>query len=192
MQVTWNNLLEEVKLLKPQFDAIEEKIQDGIFLFGAGQFGQTSLEYLQEKNYNVASFIDNSIQKHGKDVNGINVIPLSHLRIQIQSLTLLNNKQNTRDNGKIATYSIDCFFDNIPVTFFKVDIEGFEMRLLYSAKKTILKNNPKIAICTYHKSSDIFDFIDFIKQLVPEYRFALRHHSYSLLETVLYCWCEDE
>lgn len=71
-------------------------------------------------------------------------------------------------------------------TFIKMDIEGAELQALKGAKETMLNNKPKLAICVYHKPEDILEIPLFIKELVPEYRLFLRHHSLGDGETVLY------
>lgn len=73
------------------------------------------------------------------------------------------------------------------VTMIKMDIEGSELEALKGARETILRDKPKLAICIYHKPEDLWEIPLYIKELVPEYRFYLRHHDAGgLSETVLY------
>jgi hypothetical protein len=62
--------------------------------------------------------------------------------------------------------------------------------LLKGARSSIRQQKPKIAICVYHYPTDIPDIANYLAELVPEYQFALRHHSPQLMETVLYCWAD--
>lgn len=71
-------------------------------------------------------------------------------------------------------------------TFIKMDVEGSEMNALRGAKETILRNKPKLAICIYHKNRDFIEIPTWIHKLVPEYKLYVRHHSFSVNETVLY------
>ena len=73
-------------------------------------------------------------------------------------------------------------------TFLKADIEGCEWEMLLGAQNIIQRNQPKIAISIYHNIYDFFRIPQFLKQLVPEYQFAVRHHWNSFSETVLYCY----
>jgi methyltransferase, FkbM family len=73
-----------------------------------------------------------------------------------------------------------------PVTMIKMDIEGSELESLKGAKQTIQRDKPKLAICIYHKTEDLWEIPLYIKELVPEYRLYIRHHDLNHLETVLY------
>lgn len=76
------------------------------------------------------------------------------------------------------------------ISFLKADVEGMEMPLLRGAAETIRKYRPKLAICVYHYPTDIPVISRYLQSLVPDYRFALRHHSPQFMETVLYAWIE--
>lgn len=92
-----------------------------------------------------------------------------------------------RENSlQIEVLPLDDFLEGKPVTFIKMDIEGSELQALQGAKETILAHKPKLAICVYHKSSDFLTIPQYIKSLVPEYRFYLRQYSTKWNETVLF------
>lgn len=73
-------------------------------------------------------------------------------------------------------------------TFIKADIEGFEWDMLHGAAQAIQRDKPNLAICIYHSIFDYVRIYRYLKELVPEYRFAVRHHWNSFDETVLYCY----
>lgn len=75
-------------------------------------------------------------------------------------------------------------------TFLKADIESYEYKMILGAREGIQENHPLLAICIYHNAVDLYSIPLLIKSLVKEYHMAVRHHSNSLLETVLYCWCD--
>lgn len=82
--------------------------------------------------------------------------------------------------------SLDSVLHDEEITFLKMDIEGSELNALKGAKLTIQMHKPKLAICVYHKPEDILVIPKYIKTLVPEYKFYLRHYSSYNTETVLY------
>lgn len=86
----------------------------------------------------------------------------------------------------VNTYRLDDFAENITVGFIKMDIEGAELDALQGAEKTIQRDKPLLAICVYHRRGDVLTITNYIQNLVPEYRFWLRHYGPTRGETVLY------
>jgi FkbM family methyltransferase len=107
---------------------------------------------------------------------------------QITNLTLRDNPGAAGE--KIKVVSLDHFLQGRRVSLLKADVEGMEMALLKGARETIGRHKPKLAISVYHYPNDIPDIANYLAALVPDYRFALRHHSPQLMETVLYCWLD--
>lgn len=87
---------------------------------------------------------------------------------------------------QVPVRAIDDTPECLNATFIKMDVEGSEMNALRGAKETILRNKPKLAICIYHKNRDFIEIPTWIHKLVPEYKLYVRHHSFSVNETVLY------
>lgn len=86
----------------------------------------------------------------------------------------------------IPVRAIDDVSECHDATFIKMDVEGSELDALQGARKTILRNKPKLAICIYHKHRDFIEIPKWIHNLVPEYSLYVRHHAFSVNETVLY------
>ena len=74
------------------------------------------------------------------------------------------------------------------MTLIKADIQGMEMDLIEGAKNIIKNQKPKLAICAYHLPSDLYLLPKRIREINPDYRFALRSHSNNYSEMVLYCY----
>ncbi|WP_426991247.1 FkbM family methyltransferase [Methylomonas sp. CM2] len=105
-----------------------------------------------------------------------------------QSLNLVATAADRDDLPTSAVYSLDDYLQGEPATLIKADVEGLEMALLRGAAATIRRYGPKMALSVYHFPSDIFEIPAYVRSLDSSYRFALRHHSPLLMETVLYCW----
>lgn len=92
------------------------------------------------------------------------------------------------DDGTSArVMTLDSYLDGRPVSFIKADVEGMEMELLRGAEQTIRTFRPKLAISAYHYPNHLFEIAEYVRTLVPEYRFRLRLHVPLFGDFVLYC-----
>lgn len=73
-----------------------------------------------------------------------------------------------------------------PVSFLKMDLEGWEMRALAGARGHLLHDSPKLAIAVYHDSPDLRHVFEFIKGLGIPGKFYLRHYTQGWSETILF------
>lgn len=94
-----------------------------------------------------------------------------------------NSNEST---SMIHVVNIDAIPEARKATYIKMDIEGAEWDALHGAFQTITKNKPKLAICIYHSDEDMIRLIEYIHEIVPEYKLYVRHHSKGKVETVLY------
>lgn len=95
----------------------------------------------------------------------------------------------------IRTTTVDDMVGDEKTGFIKMDIEGSEFSALHGARKVIVRDKPLLAISVYHLGGDMLAIMDYLHQLVPEYRFWLRHYSVGGADTVLYAstnlWNKD-
>lgn len=70
--------------------------------------------------------------------------------------------------------------------FVKMDIEGFELKALKGAQRSIKQFQPALAISLYHKPEDLFEIPLWIKSTFPNYSLYLDHFTIHREETVLY------
>ena len=94
---------------------------------------------------------------------------------------------NEHGTKEIKCKSIDNIVNGNPVTIIKMDIEGSEYEALQGARNTIIRYQPILMICVYHKPNDIFKLTNLILSMREDYNLYIRHHSFSRYETVLYC-----
>lgn len=74
------------------------------------------------------------------------------------------------------------------ISLLKLDVEGHELSILRGALGHLQKDHPRIASCAYHLPTDLIDLPRFIAGLDAGYRLALRHHSNTRYDTVLYAF----
>ncbi len=90
----------------------------------------------------------------------------------------------------VPVTSLDAYFKGMPTnrwpTFIKMDIEGAEREALLGAAEVIKARKPKLAICAYHKTEDVYELPQAILSIRGDYRFALRQYEHGDYETVLY------
>lgn len=86
----------------------------------------------------------------------------------------------------IESVVLDDFACKGRITYIKMDIEGAELEALEGAVHIITTCKPKLAISIYHKKKDIWKIPHLILTYCPDYRFYLRHYSFSEYDTVLY------
>ena len=162
--------------------------------------GDTILKYIAftngiyKKIFAFEPNLENSLQLKEK------IYGLSHIEVINKGTWKENDILEFEMNGsashivsdgkiKIPVTTIDDVLRNEKVTFIKMDVEGSELESLEVASCTINSNMPKLAICCYHKKSDIINLYQYIKgfnKADMKYQFYLRHHSNSVYETVLY------
>ncbi len=180
------------------FDVFSPNPEGNEVFVDAGAYdGQTTLDFIEWTggNYKVAYTLEPIkemcpvIQKKLADHKNISIIQTAAWK-QKEWLYFDDDKTSScmTDNGALAipASDIDSIVGDETVTFIKMDIEGCEMEALEGAKKTILRDHPRLAICIYHKDMDVIDIAAYLLELVPDYRFHIRHYSSHMWETVLY------
>lgn len=93
----------------------------------------------------------------------------------------------TDDGTSASVMTLDSYLQGRPVSFIKADVEGMEMELLRGAEQSIRTFRPKLAISAYHYPNHLFEIAEYVRALVPEYRFRLRLHVPLFGDFVLYC-----
>lgn len=83
--------------------------------------------------------------------------------------------------------SIDQILFDAKPNYIKIDVEGAEHNVLAGAQRTIQEYRPLLAVCLYHRPSDLWELPLFIHSLLADYEMYLRVYGDMLLETVLYC-----
>lgn len=161
--------------------------------------GQTSILFSQKCNYDKIflfepnkKYID--ISKANLEKNNVRDYEIIPYGLWDEETTLefsgsgvaFKVSNNSNNSTTLPVTTLDACLKDIPVTFIKMDIEGSEYKALRGAKEIISKHKPKLAISIYHKKEDLLQIQQYIKSLVPEYRYFLRHYQTDFSETILY------
>lgn len=72
------------------------------------------------------------------------------------------------------------------ISLINADIEGNELDLLKALKKIIVRDRPVLAICAYHKRSDLIELPEYLNGIVKDYSFVMRKYAGY---TVASCEC---
>jgi FkbM family methyltransferase len=85
----------------------------------------------------------------------------------------------------------DMLREDPPPTFIKMDIEGAEPLAIAGAAQTIAKHRPFLAICLYHRQSDIWQIPLQIRSITSRYNLYLRRYSDDAWEQLVYAVPKD-
>lgn len=85
----------------------------------------------------------------------------------------------------VETATVDAAIPD-PVTFIKMDLEGWEIKALAGCEQHIRQDRPKLAIAVYHRASDFREIWRYVRALHPDYRVFLRHYTQGWSETVMF------
>lgn len=172
---------------------------------GGACYGDTALYFAHNTQSKVFSFefLDENINIFNKnmDLNPkykdyVTLVPKPLSKVSGEKLYAISNGPGTsvtkqyKDGAKeFETISIDDFVAQNrieKIDFIKLDVECSEEAVLRGAIKTIRKFKPKLAICVYHKEDDLWTIPQLIKEILPEYKLYLDHHTINFTETLIY------
>ncbi len=153
------------------------------------------MERLRKQSWSAIAFevdrenfsqIETNLKRYGIDCVKVINAGVGKENAIAPSTSYFNCRQNSAAY-EVQTVSLDKALLGITPTFIKMDIEGYELDALAGAKETIFKHHPKLAICSYHTTSQLLEVPLFILDNFPDYRLHMRHHSAGTLwETVCY------
>jgi FkbM family methyltransferase len=117
---------------------------------------------------------------------------LNDLDFSAHSIYQKRKKKETRlriEFEKVKALKIDTLVEELGlerVDFIKMDIEGAEVDALIGAEETISQFKPKLAICTYHRSTDPIEIRKILSKYNPNYKFKEIERG----EKTLFAWDE--
>ncbi|WP_297417017.1 FkbM family methyltransferase [Clostridium sp.] len=163
-------------------DTVEEFLKNVDYKF--------SRMFLFELNKSIYEELKENISEYSKEIIEKIITYNYGLSSKEENITYSdgNSGSSIMENGELCgkVIDLDTILQGEKVTFIKMDIEGAEFDALHGAQKTIEKFRPKLAICIYHSTEDLWRIPLYIKKLLPEYKIYIRHHTDLLYETVCY------
>lgn len=114
----------------------------------------------------------------------------THTEYFIESKAMGSMFSQSDGGVETSVVALDDVIDE-KVSVIIADIEGYEYDMLLGARRIITEDKPTCAICIYHNAVDFFSIQQLFMEMVPEYRFAVRHCSVTFDETVLFAYTPD-
>jgi len=95
------------------------------------------------------------------------------------------NSSANRNSSISSTVSFEARSDTIPliaidsvtdekIDYIKYDVEGAELEALLGSFQVIEKHRPRLLISAYHRSSDLFSLVNYMKEKHPYYSLYMR------------------
>lgn len=161
--------------------------KDEVFVDCGGFIGDTSEEYIRHNpNYKriyIYEPSDDNIAACRTNLAKYSNITIRNCGVgeKNEFLSISNNKASSsfigdnQGDNKIEIISLDSDIKE-KVSFIKMDIVGFEIQGLLGAKNHIKNDTPKLAVCTYHILSDMWEIPLLIHSINPNYTYYFRHY----------------
>jgi FkbM family methyltransferase len=87
---------------------------------------------------------------------------------------------------EVRCVTIDDTFDDKPLDFIKVDVEGAEATVLAGAWRVIERTRPTIGLSVYHAPADLFELSLQLVDRLRNYSFHLRAHDFDGIDFIFY------
>ena len=185
-----------VRFNEQYFDPIVALSDEEVFVDCGGYDGDTVLEFCSRNpRYNQIHMFEPSPRnfERAKDrLRGLRNLSLIPKGVSDAKTTLAFDPDAGSASSVSATGAVTIDVVAIdqhipgPVSYIKMDLEGWELQALKGAKRHILEDHPKLAISVYHHPSDFWRIPEYVLGLREDYSIYLRHYSEGWSETVMY------
>jgi FkbM family methyltransferase len=100
--------------------------------------------------------------------------------------SVYSSYQDGRGTVEVPSRKLDDILQDKKPSYIKMDIEGAEPDALAGAHFVIQQHAPVMAICLYHRQSDLWKIPLQVRSITDRYSYFLRRHSDDCWEQVLY------
>jgi FkbM family methyltransferase len=185
-----------VRLIDQYFEDFMQ-YKNEVFVDAGGFDGDTTEEFINRyPDYKKVYLFEPSLKnmdaakerlKSRRDVNFISLgLSESQGKLYFNADAGSASAITNRIGESISVVTLDKELENEPISFIKMDLEGWEMNALRGAETIIRNNKPKLAIAVYHSAKDFREIPQFLLKINPRYRVFLRHYTQGWSETVMY------
>lgn len=197
-----NNLVGVIDKMECEYfdQSIIKLVKDEVFVDGGGFDGDTLKKFIYSSRGNFKEIHTFEPDKRSQKKIQAFLIDQKDRRIKLHKFGLSNknktafftnsgtagSKVSNESNRRIKLISLDQYLYNRKPTLIKFDIEGSETDAILGMKKIMKELKPKLAICIYHKPSDLWKIPLLIKKINPRYDIFIRHYTQTQHDTVCY------
>jgi FkbM family methyltransferase len=147
--------------------------------------------YAFEPNPDSHGYLRANAEIHG--LNRITLVPVgvgatsSRMSMVIEAGNIGGTRLVEDAGGAVSVTALDdwCRDNAVRPDFIKMDVEGAEVNALRGARQVITTYKPRLAVCLYHRLSDMWEIPLLLREMVPDYRFWCRKNA-PFVEFVLY------
>jgi FkbM family methyltransferase len=176
-------------------------LKDGeVFVDGGGYDGHTTITFTKHcKSYGKVFFFEPTFKmmalsrKRLLNLKAINFIQkglykchdVMYIDSDLGPAARMTGDKTSLKQERIEVESLDDIISE-PVTFIKLDIEGFELDALLGMRRQIMLNKPKLAISVYHDFAHFLAIPELILSFRSDYKIYLRHYTSGWAETIMF------
>jgi FkbM family methyltransferase len=96
--------------------------------------------------------------------------------------------EDVQTGVSVQCVAVDDVFQNVPIDYVKLDIEGAEGAALRGMAKAVQKYRPRLAVSAYHRPADLWDIPLQLSDMMPDGKLYLRHHYPNTFDVVAYAF----
>jgi FkbM family methyltransferase len=185
-----------VRFSDQYFDPAVTMTESEVFVDCGGFDGDTVLEFCRRnpKYKHIYSFEPSPVNFHRAvarliELENVSLVPLgvsdSNGTLSFDASAGSASAVNSDGATVVNVVTIDEYISE-PVSYIKMDLEGWELRALMGAAGHIRNDQPKLAISVYHHCSDFWRVPEYVLGIRKDYDVFLRHYSEGWSESVMY------
>lgn len=158
----------EQKPSKKKYFECFSPLEEEIFLNIGSCIGDTIFHFIDNRNEKFKKIyaFEGSEYYYGQLIKNLSIFP-QNIRNRIETYNMFLN-QNTTDS-----------ISDKKITLINMDIEGAEENVILGLEECIKRNRPVLAVCAYHKPSDIVILPKLIKEHFDDYKVYFRKYASS-------------